>query len=148
MITRYQDRCHDIFVGEVLGVFNSEDPQHGDRVTFMVYEVFQGTPSTVIDVQLPAQRPYTPGDPDSAPITVIPGYQMLVFADRYGQAVSSNSLFLVEGGFAWRNKRPEVFLNPRTDREWVELVDPSTDYVVFSLEYLTHVLNASTQASR
>ena len=43
------------------------------------------------------------------------------------------AMFLVEGGHVWRNKRASVFFRPSSDRVWEANIDPTGDYMVFSL---------------
>ena len=98
----------------------------------IVSEVIRGAPPSVVEVHVPPSGSYVRGDPDTAPVAIHSGYQMLVFVDEHGSAVASNALFLVDGGFIWRNKVPDVFLNPRIAGAW-DLADPSQDYLMASL---------------
>ena len=55
----------------------------------------------------------------------------MIFIDAHKRVVD-NGMFVLEGEYAWRNKRPDVFLNPRYDRDW-SMESPIPDYVMFSM---------------
>lgn len=137
LLRRYSREAEQVFVGRVLNTrhpFN--DPVRGSTVTFEVKESWRGRSMPVVDVFVPPEGDYVDGDPAPAPLSIVAGYTMLVFLDGEGQAIASNALFLVAGGFAWRNKHADVFLAPARDRDWVDGIDPSGDYVVYPLDLI------------
>lgn len=132
-IAQYNEAATQVFIGEVVGVYHpGGHAVQGTRVNMVISEVIRGDVPSVFEIHVPPAGGYIPNDPLSAPTTIINGYKMLVFADKRGNAVASSSLFLIEGGFIWRNKSPDVFLNPRASRDW-DLLDPSQDYLIADL---------------
>lgn len=132
-IERYSARAEKVFIGEVVGMYHPGGHAiNGTRVNIVVSEVIRGRVLSVTEIHIPPPGGYIDGVPDTAPVALMPGFQMLVFTDADGEAVASNAMFLVDGGFIWRNKEPDVFLNPRNLRDW-DLVDPSQDYLFTSL---------------
>ena len=132
-IAQYSDAASQVFIGEVVGVYHpGGHAVRGTRVNMVVSEVIRGDVPSVLEVHIPPAGSYIPNDPLSAPTTIINGYKMLVFTDKKGNAVASSALFLIDGGFIWRNKSPDVFLNPRASRDW-DLIDPSQDYLLADL---------------
>ena len=135
-IAQYSEAASSVFIGEVVGTYHpGGHAVQGTRVNMVVSEVIRGEVPSVLEVHIPPAGGYFPDDPLSAPTTLINGYSMLVFADKHGNAVASSALFLIEGGFIWRNKSPDVFLNPRTSRDW-DLNDPSQDYLIADLSQI------------
>jgi len=132
-IAQYNEAATQVFIGEVVGMYHpGGHAVQGTRVNMVVSEVIRGDVPSVLEVHVPPAGSYIPNDPLSAPTTIINGYKMLVFTDTRGNAVASSALFLIDGGFIWRNKSPDVFLNPRTNRDW-DLIDPSQDYLIANL---------------
>ncbi len=119
-------------IGEVVNMYHpGGHAVNGTQVNLVVSEVIRGEVSSVTEIHVPPPGGYVDGVPDPAPLSVMPGFQMLVFTNSDGATVTSNAMFLVDGGFIWRNKAPDVFLNPRNLRDW-DLVDPSRDYLFTS----------------
>ena len=56
--------------------------------------------------------------------------------------IEGNALYYLEAGYAWRNKRPDVFLSPRIDRDWVAS-DSAIDYVMYQLKDIRAAVDAS-----
>ena len=134
LLRRYSAEAEQVFVGRVLGMHHPYgDPYQGTTVTLEVKDVWRGHTLPVVDIFVPPEGDYVEGDPAPGPLSIVPGYTMLVFLDKRGEAIASNALFLVAGGFAWRNKSEDVFLAPARDREWIDTIDPSQDYVVYPL---------------
>ena len=65
----------------------------------------------------------------------------MVFLDPTGTVVAGNALFFAEAGYAFRNKRPDTFLKPRSDRDWIENIDPTDDYVVYAIKDIEEALD-------
>ena len=130
-LERYCDAAQVVMIGQVLTVFEQDNEQ---QVSLLIKEKLKGRPRGVMDIEIPA--PIVTTDPTRIYPRVVEGYTMLVFLNRQGRLIEGNSLFLVQGGHAWRNKRPEAFLQPSSNRDWVEQVDPAQDYIVFSLDQI------------
>ncbi|MEL6349098.1 MAG: hypothetical protein AAFV53_38695, partial [Myxococcota bacterium] len=131
LLREFNDRSSQVFLGEVLDAHHpNNDPIRGTQITFAVSGRMKGQTPLVVDVLLPPPGDYVAGDPLPMPVTVVEGYQMLVFMDRHNEIVASNALFLVRGGHIWRNKREETFLDPLRDREWSGSIDPYDDYIL------------------
>ena len=83
---------------------------------------------------VPYNAPYRDGKPETVPPVIVESYKMLIFVNKYDSVLEGNALFVVEGGKAFRNKRPTVFLNPRHDRDWVENMVFDEDYLMYELD--------------
>ncbi|MDG1482781.1 MAG: hypothetical protein P8R54_24530 [Myxococcota bacterium] len=132
-LDEYSAHAENVFIGEVVNMYHPGGHAiNGTQVNIVVSEVIRGEVSSVTEIHVPPPGGYVDGVPDTAPIAIMPGFQMLVFTNADGETVTSNAMFLIDGGFIWRNKAPDVFLNPRNLRDW-DLVDPSRDYLFTSL---------------
>jgi hypothetical protein len=132
-IADYSARAERVFIGEVVGVYHPGGQAiRGTQVSLVVSEVIRGKVPSVVEIHIPPPGAYIAGDPETAPVSPERGFQVLVFTDADGEAITSNALFLIDGGFIWRNKAPDVVLNPRAQGDW-DLKDPSRDYLVASL---------------
>ena len=126
-----------IIMGEVLNVHTLPN---GDIIaSILVENRLKGEADALTDVRMRPYMGYQNGRPELVKPTVIPGYKMLAFLNTENKLVDGEALFLVEAGHVWRNKRPDVFLNPRTHRDWSELTDPREDYVIYSLNEVATV---------
>ena len=96
-----------------------------------------------IECLLPYRSPYTEGNPLSVPPVLIQGYKMLVFVNRYDAVVDGNAIFVVLEEHAFRNKNPNVFLNPRYDRIWLT-GNPHNDYFIYSLADIQKSIKKNT----
>ncbi len=133
-IDDYSRRASGVFVGEVLSTFHpGGQAVQGTEVMVSVSEVLRGSPGPLVQVHVPPAGAYVSGDPNTIPVDIVQGYHMLVFTDQHGEALENQALFFVEGGFLWRNKSPDAFVNPRNDREWSAVIDPGEDYLVYPL---------------
>ena len=133
-LDRYSSDAARVFIGEVVTAYHPfGHAVNGTTISVVVSEVLRGEVGSVVDVHIPPPGAYIHGHPETVPINIVTGYTVILFTDANNQAITSNAVFLVEGGFIWRNKSPDVFLNPRADRDWGELVDPSSDYLTSSL---------------
>jgi hypothetical protein len=130
-LLRYCAKTQSVFIAQVLSVFEVNNEQ---RVSLLIEERIHGRARGVIDIRIPA--PIATDDPTRIYPRVVEGYKMVVFLSRQGTLIEGNSLFLYQGGFAWRNKRPDAFLQPSSNQDWVEQVDPSQDYIVFSMDQI------------
>ena len=66
---------------------------------------------------------------------------MLIFLDRFNRVVEGNGLFVVEGNHAFRNKKPNFFINPRLDRDWSGEM-PFDEYVIYSIPEIREFVTA------
>jgi len=97
-----------------------------------ISEYLRGSGDMTRSFTVPFNAPYVPGKPETIPPVIVSSYVMLMFVDQYGMIIDGNAMFVVDGKFAWRNKRPNVFLNPRHDRNW-DLSAPIEDYTMYDL---------------
>jgi hypothetical protein len=132
-LEEYSANAENVFIGEVVNMYHPGGHAiNGTQVNLVVSEVIRGEVPSVTEIHVPPPGRYIDGAPDTAPIAIMTGFQMLVFTNADGETVTSNAMFLIDGGFIWRNKEPDVFLNPRNQRDW-DLVDPSKHYLFASL---------------
>lgn len=110
-------------------------------VAVVVDEVLRGNVSNgaVVEVEVPLDGPIS-GDRPSHPVPVR-GYDVIVFLDPHGDVVPGG-LFLVEGGFAWRPSRPGVLFSPRLQQDWEDVIDPISDYDVYTLDAMRSAANS------
>ena len=57
----------------------------------------------------------------------------VVFLDEQHN-ILEGGVFYLEAGYGWRPKRPGLFINPRADHDWVDELDPTKDYTLWTLE--------------
>jgi hypothetical protein len=149
LIRDYAKEASAVFIGELVSAStHPQDPTRGTQAIFSVEEQIRGRVPSVIDVLIPPVGDYMPGDPYPAPITAIPGYKMVVFVNPDGEAIAHNSLFLYQGGYAWRAKRDDIFFNPVRDRHWTSSIDPSEDYVLIAIDDLREQVRSHPRRMR
>ena len=142
-LSRYVDQSEYIFIGEIAGHRGLMANQGRDMmVDVIVYDWLRGKEGAVISIHVPYNTPFIPGCPETVPPTVVDGYKMIFFVDKQKMVIEGNALYYLEAGYAWRNKRPDVFLSPRTDRDWVAS-DPAIDYVMYQLKDIRAAVDAS-----
>ena len=142
-LSRYVDQSEYIFVGEIAGHRALMANQGRDMmVDVIVYDWLRGEEGAVISIHVPYNTPFIPGCPETVPPTVVDGYTMIFFVDKQKMVLEGNALYYLEAGYAWRNKRPDVFLSPRTDRDWIAN-DPAIDYVMYQLKDIRAAVDAS-----
>jgi hypothetical protein len=126
-----------VVIGKVLT--SRIDPGQPDElVELMVETILRGESKSALTVRVPRTLS---GDVNApTPPWVVEGYRLLVFLDTTGTVVMGNALFFAEAGYAFRNKRPDTFLMPRSDRDWIENIDPTDDYVVYAIEDIKEAL--------
>jgi hypothetical protein len=137
-------QAQHVALGEILT--SRDDIRAGMRTTVAsleVKETFRGRREALIEVRTGAEL-LGMADPLQGPGRVlVPGYQILVFMDST-DTLLDGGVWFVAAGHAWRNKTPGVFLNPRTDRDWVDNIDPTEDYDVVPLD----LIRAHTQSGK
>ncbi|MBM75091.1 MAG: hypothetical protein CMK59_06805 [Proteobacteria bacterium] len=106
-----------------------------------VEDYLLGEGDIYLTLDVPYVAPFVPARPETVPPVVVDSYRMLIFIDAHKRVVEGNGMFVLEGEYAWRNKRPDVFLNPRYDRDW-SMESPIPDYVMYSM---SEVLEAIAQ---
>lgn len=142
-LSRYTDQAEYILIGEIAGHRGLMANQGRDMmVDVIVYDWLRGKEGAVISIHVPYNTPFIPGCPETVPPTVVDGYTMLFFVDKQKMVIEGNALFFLEAGYGWRNKRPDVFLSPRTDRDWIAN-DPAIDYVMYELKAVRAAVEAS-----
>jgi hypothetical protein len=97
-----------------------------------IEEYLHGEGDMFRTIHVPYVNPYIDGKPETVPPTVVETYKMLIFLDRFNRVVEGNGLFVVEGNHAFRNKKPNFFINPRLDRDWSGEM-PFDEYVIYSI---------------
>ena len=97
-----------------------------------VEDYLLGEGDIYLTLDVPYVAPFVASRPETVPPVVVDSYRMLIFIDAHKRVVEGNGMFVLEGEYAWRNKRPDVFLNPRYDRDWA-MESPIPDYVMFSM---------------
>jgi hypothetical protein len=139
LLQRFCRQADRVFVGKVLGT--TYDPKdHSRRVTFQVEDMLRGETDPLIEVRL-ADSQVEDGEQE-VEATIVRGYRMLVFIDEFGQVLDGRSMMFVEGGYAWLNRRDDVFLRPRADRDWIYQIDPSEDYATYALTMVKEEVEA------
>ena len=127
----YSYTAKTVVIGRVLT--SRIEPGFPDElVELSIEEVLRGDTAGIITIRVP-RFPSDETDDGLSPSAVVEGYRLLAFLDPSGTIVGGNGLFYVEAGYAFRNRSPEVFIRPRSDRDWISEIDPSNDYVVYSI---------------
>jgi hypothetical protein len=127
-------RARTIVVGEVLTsrvVSNSEGVN--TVVSLLVTEVLRGKPDPMVEFSLPGGRTKNADLTIEGTPNIVEGYHLLVFMEGNQLVGLHKGMFKIEAGFAWRPKKPGMFLSPRADRDWVDDIDPNDDYTFYSL---------------
>ena len=128
-LARYCEEAHSVVIAEVIQVYQQNQDQ---QVSLMIEEQLRGRTRGVIDIEIGMPSPTD--DPTRIYPLVANDYRVLVFTDRRGRLIEGNSLFLLQGGYAWRNKRHDTFLEPAANQDWVSHMDPAQDYLMFSMD--------------
>jgi len=133
-IRELNKRADLVIRGEVLASrIETSDRGVFTIASILVDEVLRGQSSPLVEVRIPGGKI---GDlefnVDGAP-KLIPGYDMLLFIDDDRVAGWGQGAFVLEGGFAWRKRNADGFDSPRLAHDWVDIIDPSPEYEIFSL---------------
>ncbi len=132
-IQRYLDQTDRIVIGTIIEHRLLNANLGLDVVMEVeVEDYLLGEGDIYLTIDVPYVAPFVPGKPETVAPVVVDSYRMLIFIDRHRRVVEGNAMFVLEGEYAWRNKRPDVFLNPRYDRDW-SMESPIPDYVMFSM---------------
>ena len=134
VLDRYLKESTDIFIGVLKDTRPVKSGLSYDKMAY--FEVISwlrgGNKEDDIECLLPYRSPYTEGNPLSVAPKLIRGYVMLVFVNTYGAIVDGNATFVILEDHVFRNKNPDVFLNPRYDRIW-SIGNPHNDYFIYGL---------------
>ena len=145
VLDKYLKESTEIFIGvltdtrPVKSSLTFETMAHFEVVSWLK----GGDEASSIERLLPYRSPYTEGNPLSVPPKMIRGYTMLVFVNTYEAIVDGNAIFVVLEDHAFRNKNPDVFLNPRYDRIWLN-GNPHNDYFIYSLSDIKKSIEKKT----
>lgn len=102
-----------------------------------------GAEKSYIERLLPYRSPYAFGNPMSVQPILIKGYKVLVFVNKYGAIIDGNALFVVVDDHVFRNKRPDIFLNPIYDRRWSS-GNPHEDYFIYPFDSIERSVRRNT----
>jgi hypothetical protein len=137
-LIEYCTKAKTVVIGKVLT--SRVEPGFPDElVELLVETTLRGEASGVITARVP--RATAAVGEGFIPPSVIEGYRLLVFLDPSGTLVEGNALFFLEAELAFRNKRPDNFLRPRSDRDWIDNIDPSADYIIYQLDEILKALD-------
>ncbi len=76
------------------------------------------------------------------------GYELLLFADPSGYMVDEDAIYVMEGGFGFRARRPGLLMRPRMDHDWVHDIDPVSDYSVVTVQQVQTTLERVPMGAR
>ena len=145
ILQEYQKKSSEILIGTLQGTRDTTD-QLGVH-TFVDIDVerwIRGKGKKGIQSRsLPYRSPYVPGDPTTVSPTLIKGYYVLVFLNKYGGVVDGNAIFVIVQGYAFRHRRPDVFSNPLFERKWID-ENPYDDYLMYDLASLEKSIQEET----
>ncbi len=130
MLQDYLSRSQSVVIGTVIAIRPDVTAAGNLQIaSVLIEERLRGSAVGVVDFSVPLDRRDGRINP-----TLIEGYRLLVFLDASNALVAGDGLFFVEGGFAWRNRRENIFFRPSVDRVWVDEIDPTQDYITLSIE--------------
>lgn len=135
VLDRYQRHAAQAVVGRVL---TSRTAYEGSGthtvVTVLVDETLRSRGRTAPRiVEFKVERPIGSAAPGEVRPEIVAGYDVLAFVDKAGWLMDGDGLFTVEGGHAFRKRRASVFSRPSSDRDWLELTDPTQDWTTLEL---------------
>ena len=145
VLERYLKSSTEIFIGVLQDTRPVRSQFSFDTMaTFEVVSWLKGGhDEETVDRLLPYHSPYTEGNPLSVQPVLIRGYTMLVFVNTYDAVIDGNAIFVVLEDHAFRNKNPDVFLNPRYDRIWLA-GNPHNDYFIYSMSDIEKSIKKNT----
>lgn len=143
-LVRYGQCAQEVAIGRVLAT--TPEPSGAEMVLLEVEEGLRGDPDRIVEFRVPPSERLD--DMEMIRPPVVPGYRVLVYLDAARSLVDGNAMYFVEGGHVWRNKRLAVFLRPGADRVWIDNIDPSANYVVFSLDEVRQALRTHSARKR
>ena len=146
MLDRYARASNRVLVGEIVNTRSTEENGGNDRVADVQVEYWvRGEGIEFITVTIPYNAPFIPGDADTVPGKAVLGYRVMIFIDSNDRVLNGNAIFYMDDKFLWRNKRPQLFLNPRFDREWASK-NPYLDYIIIPRDEVETALLRTQQA--
>lgn len=126
--------AYSVLIGEVLTTRDDYGARgFSDVVSVLVKEGLRGPARAgdIAEFAIP-RAAASGGRTGERPVSVI-GYTVVAFVGPEGDLVNGDAMYIVEGGFAWRNRRPTVMARPSADRDWLNTMDPAEDYYIVSL---------------
>ena len=145
-LLEYAQTAKTVVIGRVL-TSRLEAGFPDELVEMSVEESLRGEIGGIITIRVPRFASEDTED-GLTPSAVVEGYRLLAFLDPSGTIVGGDALFYVEAGYAFRNRSPEVFIRPRSDRDWISEIDPSDDYVVYSVDNIQSTLDENPMRRR
>ena len=134
-LATYASGASNIFVGEVLTTRDDFGARgFSDVVTVFVAEGMRGPARRGDIAEFAIPRAAASGEKVGERPVPVAGYTIVAFVGPEGDLVGGDGMYIVEGGFAWRNRRPSVMFRPSVDRDWLNTMDPSQDYFVLGLD--------------
>lgn len=120
-----------IAIVEVLSVANvPEGGGHHTAATFKVVEVLRGRAGETVSARTAVAFK---ADPGMTQLGLVEGYRLVVFLTSQ-HIILNGGVFYLEAGYGWRPKRSGMFINPRADHDWVDELDPTKYYTLWTLE--------------
>lgn len=133
-LDRYQAHARQAVMGQILTtrVANDKDGRY-EVVSLLVDQTYRSVDTDRL-VEFKVEIPLGSPAPGEFRPEIVVGYQVLVFIDDSGWLMDGDAIFAVEGQHAFRKRRDTVFSRPSIDRDWVELTDPSADWLTLQLD--------------
>lgn len=145
LLRHYDAATRIAVIGQVLTTRESGpmEPPH-TVVTMLVERQVRGEADMLLEFRVDPPS----SDPQAPPPQFITGYQVMALVDKSGWLVDGNALYAIEGGWAWRNRRPDIFLKPSVDRDWVGGMNPHDHYIALKMEEVTTSLEGKQRLRR
>jgi hypothetical protein len=126
-----------VFIGEVLTTRDDFGARgFSTVVTMLISDPLRGAARAGDIAEFAIPRTAAAGEVVGERPVPVAGYTIVAFVSPEGDLVGGDAMYIVEGGFAWRNRRPSVMFRPSADRDWLNTIDPSQDYFVLGLDEL------------
>lgn len=134
-LTAHAAGALQVFVGEVLTTRDDFGARgFSTVVTMLVTDPLRGAARSGDIAEFAIPRTAASGERVGERPVPVAGYSIVAFVSPEGDLVGGDGMYIVEGGFAWRNRRPSVMFRPSVDRDWLNTMDPSQDYFVLGLD--------------
>jgi hypothetical protein len=139
-LDRYQAHAQRAVMGQILTtrVANDENGRY-EVVSVLVEETYRSTDAARL-VEFKVEIPLGSRVPGEFRPEIVVGYKVLVFLDDSGWLMDGDAIFAVEGQHAFRKRRDTVFSRPSIDRDWVELTDPTADWLTLELNSVANTM--------
>lgn len=144
MLNRYVEESSSIIVARVVATRPDSDAfGESEIATLFIEAQYRGDMVGLTEVRVPLIR-----SDSREQSSLIEGYRLLLFLDGSNNIVEGDAVFFIEGGYAWRNRRSDVFVRPSADRTWDNEINPSADYVSLSLAEVQEATETRRQRVR